>query len=201
MTSRSTATSTTREETDMPAPSTRNDPFKNFNFLVEIDGIAPAAFKSVSGLSAEVEVIEYRSGADTLTSSRKLPGRVRYSNVTLTRGITSSRDLWDWWRTVVEVERPAAQRRDRPPGRLPQRRPALAPAGRLDRQDRRARARRGRQRGGDRDRRARPRGARARLVRASADARDIPDDALAVWAAEAPRGPRRGARPAAEIAQ
>ena len=44
----------------MPAPSTRNDPFKNFNFLVEIDGIAPAAFKSVSGLSAEVEVIEYR---------------------------------------------------------------------------------------------------------------------------------------------
>ena len=47
----------------MPAPSTRNDPFKNFNFLVEIDGIAPAAFKSVSGLSAEVEVIEYRTGA------------------------------------------------------------------------------------------------------------------------------------------
>ena len=93
----------------MPAPSTRNDPFKNFNFLVEIDGIAPAAFKSVSGLSAEVEVIEYRSGADTLTSSRKLPGRVRYSNVTLTRGITSSRDLWDWWRTVVEGN---AQRRN-----------------------------------------------------------------------------------------
>ena len=44
----------------MPAPSTRNDPFKNFNFLVEIDGIAPAAFKSVGGLSAEVEVIGYR---------------------------------------------------------------------------------------------------------------------------------------------
>ena len=68
----------------MPAPSTRNDPFKNFNFLVEIDGIPPAAFKSVSGLSAEVELIEYRSGADTLTSTRKLPGRVRYANVTLT---------------------------------------------------------------------------------------------------------------------
>ena len=48
----------------MPAPSTRNDPYKNFNFLVEIDGIGSAAFKSVGGLSAEVEVIEYRSGAD-----------------------------------------------------------------------------------------------------------------------------------------
>ena len=93
----------------MPAPSTRNDPFKNFNFLVEIDGIGSAAFKSVSGLSAEVEVIEYRSGADTLTSSRTLPGRVRYANVTLKRGITTSRDLWDWWRTVVEGN---AQRRN-----------------------------------------------------------------------------------------
>jgi phage tail-like protein len=93
----------------MPAPSTRNDPFKNFNFLVEIDGIAPAAFKSVSGLSAEVEVIEYRTGADALTSTRRLPGRVRYSNVTLTRGITTSRDLWDWWQTVVDG---ALERRD-----------------------------------------------------------------------------------------
>jgi phage tail-like protein len=85
----------------MPA-TTRNDPYKNFNFLVEIDGIASAAFKSVSGLAGEVEVIEYREGSDRLTSSRKLPGRVRYANVTLKRGITSSRDLWDWWRTVAE---------------------------------------------------------------------------------------------------
>jgi phage tail-like protein len=78
----------------------RNDPFKSFSFLVEIDGIASAAFKSVSGLSAEAEVIEYREGADKLTSSRKLPGRVRYPNVTLMRGLTTSRDLWDWWTTI-----------------------------------------------------------------------------------------------------
>lgn len=83
-------------------PSTRTDPFKNYSFLVEIDGIASAAFKSVSGLSAEAEVIEYREGADKATSSRKLPGRVRYANVTLERGITTSHDLWDWWKTVAD---------------------------------------------------------------------------------------------------
>lgn len=83
----------------MPAP-TRHDPFKNFNFRVEIDGVASAAFRSVSGLAAEAEVIEFREGADGLSSSRKLPGRVRYPNVTLRRGLTTSPDLWNWWKTV-----------------------------------------------------------------------------------------------------
>ncbi len=76
----------------------RRDPFKNFSFLVEIDGVAAAAFTSVSGLAAEAEVIEYRE----LGGSRsiKLPGRIRYPNVTLRRGLTTSPDLWNWWQTV-----------------------------------------------------------------------------------------------------
>jgi phage tail-like protein len=82
----------------MPA---RKDPFKNYSFLVEIDGIAQAAFTEVSGLSAAAEVIEYREGAD-VTSTRKLPGRIEYPNVRLERGITTSRELFDWWKTVVD---------------------------------------------------------------------------------------------------
>jgi phage tail-like protein len=85
----------------MPAPS-RNDPFKNYSFLVEIDGISSSSFREVSGLDSEADVIEYREGGDTLTSSRKLPGRVKYSNVTLERGLTTDRALWDWWQTVVD---------------------------------------------------------------------------------------------------
>jgi len=79
----------------------RRDPFKNYSFVVEIDGIASSAFKSVSGLAGEAEVIEYREGSDPLRSSRKLPGRIRYPNVRLSRGLTTTRDLWDWWETVV----------------------------------------------------------------------------------------------------
>lgn len=76
----------------------RRDPFKNFSFLVEIDGVAAAAFRSVSGLAAEAEVIEYRELGGP--QSIKLPGRIRYPNVTLRRGLTTSRELWDWWQTV-----------------------------------------------------------------------------------------------------
>lgn len=83
-------------------PASRRDPFKNYSFLVEIDGIASAAFTSVSGLAAGAEVIEYREGSDPLSSSRKLPGRVEYPNVRLSRGLTTSHDLWDWWQTVVD---------------------------------------------------------------------------------------------------
>jgi phage tail-like protein len=78
----------------------RRDPYKSFSFLVEIDGVASAGFTSVSGLAAQAEVIEYREGADPVSSSRKLPGRVRYPNVVLRRGLTTSRDLWEWWLTV-----------------------------------------------------------------------------------------------------
>lgn len=88
-------------------PSARHDPYKNFSFRVEIDGVDAGQFAEVSGLAAEAEVIEYREGADKVTSSRKLPGRVRYPNVTLRRGLTTSRDLWEWWKTVRDgaVER------------------------------------------------------------------------------------------------
>ena len=45
-------------------------------------------------------MIEYREGAD-VTSTRKLPGLITYPNVTLKRGLTTSRELFDWWLTVV----------------------------------------------------------------------------------------------------
>ena len=83
----------------MAAP-TRHDPYKNFPFRVEIDGLTVSGFSEVSGLSATAEVIEYREGAD-VTTTRKLPGLVKYSNVTLRRGITGSRELFDWWSSVV----------------------------------------------------------------------------------------------------
>jgi phage tail-like protein len=78
-------------------PPARTDPLTSFGFLVEIEGIASAGFREVSGLGAEAEVIEYREGADKLRSVRKLPGLVKYPNVTLKRGFTTSRELWDWW--------------------------------------------------------------------------------------------------------
>ncbi len=58
----------------MPAPGKRVDPYGNFNFLVEIDGITRAAFHEVSGFDSTIDVIEHREGGEN-TTPRKLPGR------------------------------------------------------------------------------------------------------------------------------
>jgi len=85
----------------MPPPQ-RNDPFKAFNFLVEIEGIAQAAFSEVSGLESETAVIEYRAGAEKMNAVRKLPGLTRFGNIVLRRGVTQDADLWNWRKSIVE---------------------------------------------------------------------------------------------------
>ncbi len=84
----------------------RKDPYKNFRFLVEIDGIVQAGFSEVSGFGSNVEVVEYREGGDSATV-RKLPGKVSYPDLSLKWGITDSRELYDWHRTAVngQIER------------------------------------------------------------------------------------------------
>ena len=84
----------------------RDDPYKAYNFRVEIDGITVAAFCEVSGLSNETEVISYRVGGEP-TAVRKLPGLTTYANLVLRRGITKNDELWNWRKTVLDgaVER------------------------------------------------------------------------------------------------
>jgi phage tail-like protein len=77
------------------AGANRNDPFGAFNFLVEIDGVTTTSFSEVSGLDAEIEPIEYRTG-DEDTTVRKIPGLRKYSNITLKRGFTPDLSLWNW---------------------------------------------------------------------------------------------------------
>ncbi len=82
----------------MPS-STRVDPYKNFNFRVEIDGVTVAAFSECSGFGSEVDVIEYREGQDRAV--RKLPGLAKFSGITLKRGVTQSDELEAWHRSIL----------------------------------------------------------------------------------------------------
>jgi phage tail-like protein len=86
----------------------RVDPYKNFRFRVEIDGVTQAGFTECTGLGSRVEVIEYREGGDP-TEVRKLPGRVSYPDVMLKWGVTDSRELYNWHRVVVQGQ---VERRD-----------------------------------------------------------------------------------------
>jgi phage tail-like protein len=82
----------------MPAAN-RNDPYKNYNFLVEIDGATVAGFSECTGISSEVDIIEYREGGDFRT--RKLPGLAKFGDITLKRGVTQSLELYNWHRDVL----------------------------------------------------------------------------------------------------
>src|SRR5262249_23732769 len=82
----------------MPGPQ-RIDPFENFRFRVEIDGIQQAAFTECSGLGSHIDVVEHRDGAETMI--KKLPGLVKYPDIVLKWGITASRELYDWHRRII----------------------------------------------------------------------------------------------------
>lgn len=88
------------------ATGDRRDPFRSFNFAVEIDGLARAGFRECSGLDASQDPIEYREGTEGLTT-RKLPGLNKYSNITLKWGMTDDTELWDWRKKAMtgKVER------------------------------------------------------------------------------------------------
>ena len=79
----------------------RVDPYRNFSFLVEIGGITQAGFSDCSGFGASTDPIEYREGGETKTV-RKLPGLTKYTNITLKWGLTDSRELYNWYRDVVD---------------------------------------------------------------------------------------------------
>ena len=77
------------------AVGNRIDPYGNYNFLVEIDGIERARFQEVTGLDATIDVIEYREGGEN-TTPRKLPGMTKYSNLVLKWGMTDDTALYEW---------------------------------------------------------------------------------------------------------
>lgn len=92
------------------ATGQRVDPYGNYNFLVEIQGITRAAFQEASGFDSSIDVVEHREGGEN-TTLRKLPAMTKYSNITLKWGTTDDRDLYDWHRQWVTGD-PAAKRQN-----------------------------------------------------------------------------------------
>jgi phage tail-like protein len=90
-------------------PVQRDNPYTNYSFAVDIGGAEELGFSEVELPSGELEVIEYREGADRTSAARKLPGRVTYPNVTLRRGLTGREELFEWWR---ELRNGALERRN-----------------------------------------------------------------------------------------
>lgn len=84
------------------ATGDRKDPFRGYNFKLEIDGISRNGFRECSGLDVTSDPIDYREGTDKVYSPRKLPGQSKYANIVLKWGITDDHSLWDWRKKVID---------------------------------------------------------------------------------------------------
>lgn len=83
------------------ATDQRNDPYRGYNFVLEIDNVPKGAFSEVGGLTAEGDSVDYREGTDLQANVRKLMGLRKYTNLTLKRGYTQDKALWAWYTNVM----------------------------------------------------------------------------------------------------
>jgi phage tail-like protein len=80
----------------------RDDPYLNFNFVVEIEGEPVAGFNEADLPAGRIEAVAYREGTDQTSAARLLPGRVEYERLVLRRGFSGDAALFRWWRAVAE---------------------------------------------------------------------------------------------------
>ena len=75
-------------------------PLPKFHFLVNWGG-TKIGFTEVSGLDISTDAIEYREGSSPEYSKIKMPGLIKFSNITLKRGtFKSDNEFFNWFNTV-----------------------------------------------------------------------------------------------------
>ena len=90
----------------MTDAKTHDQDFQGSFFALEIDAITLAWFTGCSGLSLEFDVTTFKEGNGKKVIERKRPGKPKYSEVTLKRGFTTNMDVTNWFKEVVDAEKP-----------------------------------------------------------------------------------------------
>lgn len=79
------------------------DLMTNFSFVLEVDNVELASFRKCSGVGAETETIEYKEATkDGKMIIRKVPGAMKWNDITLERRIDGSKALWEWRQQVED---------------------------------------------------------------------------------------------------
>jgi phage tail-like protein len=87
------------------------DPLVSAWFGVDFGDGVVGAFRECTGLGSENEVVEYKaSTADGKFVMKKIPGRMKWNNITLKRGITDAMDMWKWRKQVEDGKVTEARR-------------------------------------------------------------------------------------------
>ena len=94
-----------------PTQAAGEDPLLGYNFMLELDGSLAGYFTKCSHIGSESEVIEWEVpvGEDEVVI-KKVPGKLAWNNVILSRGITSDTQMWEWRRWVEVGNMDAARK-------------------------------------------------------------------------------------------
>jgi phage tail-like protein len=79
----------------------REDPLVGFHFALDVQGVVTGYFTECNGIGSESEIAEQKVVKDGIQVVLKIPGRLKWGDITLKRGVTSSLDLWKW-RKMIE---------------------------------------------------------------------------------------------------
>ena len=79
-----------------------SDPLIVYQFGIEVGGMVTGYFSEIAGISSESDVIEHKVSAEGKDFVQKMPGRLKWGDVTLKRGITSNLQIWEWRQQVEE---------------------------------------------------------------------------------------------------
>jgi phage tail-like protein len=81
---------------------TQADPLVSAWFGVDFGDGVVGAFRECTGMGSQNEVVEYKASTqDGKYVMKHIPGRMKWNNITLKRGITDAMDMWKW-RKLVE---------------------------------------------------------------------------------------------------
>jgi phage tail-like protein len=83
------------------ATGERVDPFRTFNFKLQISNTDVAGFSEAGGLTFDVDSVDYREGTDKPLHVRKLTALRKFAHITLKRGMTPNKELWTWYKNVL----------------------------------------------------------------------------------------------------
>ena len=78
----------------------QSDPYTQFNFEVQIDGEPVAGFSEISGITMQLETVQYREGGVN-DHVHSLPGTFSHANLVMERGMTEDATFWKWIQDVM----------------------------------------------------------------------------------------------------
>ena len=89
----------------------REDPIVGFHFALDIQGVVKGYFTEVSGIGSETEIAEQKVVSEKgVQIVLKIPGRLKWGDITLKRGLTSNLDLWKWRKQIEDGDVKAARK-------------------------------------------------------------------------------------------